>query len=326
MPKLRSKQNGQGAVDFCLKLPMGSEHIPSLLEEIASNQGFSWNDVSGRACSEVPEETNALEEFLYHSKKLSNVSFSTFGKFKSIALANYPIMPANLDTARKWHHAWLMKRLSASFTSEAAALVLQKRYLSHPAMDTFSLSSLQGNDLYQALDRAKTPLAYWHVMSMRDLLPTRKQTHLSPITLTEDTFDIEELICHLTRNEPVRLCLYSDRHYKTKKHSRNLDEIQKNLNAEKGLVLSTAQDDPRVPARWELKKIEKSNENHDRYWVFQSDSRYFYWKCSTSLDFFTFKDNRCLLSESNPTFTPLDENEIPDFLIKTIHTMESKAA
>ena len=324
--KVNTKKSQGQSHPFEMQVVAGQDKIPSLLEEIASNLGHSWNANRKRAETDVPDNCSVIERFSYVRKELRDISFAFCGLFKKVHLEDYPLMPKSVEVANAWHKSWLVGKLSESFTSEASALVLQKRYLFHPAMKPFSLSPLHGSGLYDILDRNQSPVAFWHTMAMQDLLPTRGKTHLSPLTLTGKAFDMDELVCHLTRNEPVQRCIYSDRHYKTGKHAKNLNVIQQALNAEQGLVLTNADELPQVPKGWSIESIKKSSENHDRYWVFQTNAQNFYWKCTTSLDFFSVQNGRYHLQESNPTFVPLDEDEVPAFILESIEKAQGEAA
>lgn len=296
-----------------------------VLHHVAQNQALLWSDSYQAALSEPPTEINELSHF-ERTRNLSNLK-NEFGAFTAVQLQNYPLMPRDEETAKTWLNHWLINLMSNDYILPNDLEKRQKAFLQHSAMQPYRLNPLLGKNLLGILNRQANPTAYWHCAALLDLLPSSKFImQQKPFTYKDnDALDIDGLVKNLTLGQNNQFIIYSDRHYKSTKHSRNLSKITRTMSNIKGLVLTLPENNQTVPIGWKFQNnLSNTPETHDRYWVIKTEDDTLYWKCSTSLDFIDTNIPDCIRVKGSPTFTPIEENDIPNFLKKALESYKGE--
>lgn len=292
----------------------------ALLSELAASRGMMWCSESERFLSSVPEKTKQVNELRIESLNLQEVQ-TCYGLFKTGTASDLPLAPASNDIACEWQNTWLKNLYKNAYLSEGEGIYRQRIWLKQPALKPFNLKLKDGHELLTTFDRQEDRLSYWHSAATHFLTPKNVRSPLPSITLNKgDYFDTEVFLRYLTMNESIEEVIYSDRHYKSSLHKRNMLSVARIANVSDGLVLTSGRD-AKVPDNWSSRLLDKSRDNHDRYWIFTTSENRYIWKVSTSFDFIDFsKDVAEILSPV--TFTQLEDKYLPDYLKELVGLSE----
>lgn len=312
------------AIDF--RLQGFLQQVPTLLSELAEQQGYEWSREHNRALASLPTAASQLTTATVVKHQLTSVRTSHAGCYEAVLLEEYPLMPRDSAVAGQWHICWMEQQFEREYVTPAEVHKLQQVFLNLPAMTPFDIVPLHGQELINQLNRRSAPASFWHVAAMQDLNPSGQQWQLTAFSYQcGEHFELEQFIQRMTLGEPVEYCLYADRHFKTKKHARNLNYIQRVLNAQGGEVFTSAETLPEVPEHWLIREMTKDKTNHDRYWLFVTPSRRLCWKCTTSLDFIR-QVGQTYQVDSDVSFMPIDNDQIPKLLERSLETLEGELA
>ena len=288
------------------------QHDDTFMQSILDALDMQWEDSSLRALCTTPKSHDALSTFIMSKHRLSSID-TCFGYFDSGEIKLLPIKPKDVTTAKEWQIQALNKLFKLDYLSVPQANYSQQIWLAHPAVKHYKLPLLQGPELLNQLDRQQNPISYWHASAANFLIPMNTKTPLPSITFKKNQeLSISDLLRSLVLSEPIKHIIYSDRHYKSSKHDRNMREIVRISGAKSGAIYS-CEPNAKIPEGWTLEVMQSKKDNHDRYWVIETINRSIIWKVTTSLDFidFTYKTPKI---ESPTTFIQLEESDLPDYL------------
>jgi len=288
------------------------QHDDTFMPSIIDTLDMQWEDSSLRALCTTPKSHDALSTFIMNKQNLSSID-TCFGYFDSGEIKLLPIKPKDVVTAKEWQIQSLNQLFKLGYLSVAQANYSQQIWLAHLAVKDYKLPLLQGDELLHALDRQQNPMSYWHASAANFLIPTNTKTPLPSVTFKQgQALNINELLRTLVLSEPIKHIIYSDRHYKSALHARNMREIVRISGAKSGVIYSC---DPnaKIPEDWLLEVMKNKKDNHDRYWVIQTMNRTIIWKVTTSLDFIDFSHKTPKI-QSPTTFVQLEESDLPDYL------------
>lgn len=313
----KDKSRKDALEKISIGFPWGAPRVPMLLSEIAEALGYRWSPVAQRALCDVPADLEQLKNCEVVLHQFADFLSSQNGHFDQVHVERYPLKPQGQDVAERWFTHWLEQQFKGSYCSPKRALREQREWLKQPAMNGYPMRALANEELLERLDRHRVPDSYWHVAAMQDLCPANRNRRRSVITYgSGDVFDVADLVQRLTLGQKVRFCAYADRHYKTRRHAGNLKVLQSELQAHTGLVLTAADELPDVPSGWEIFRVSRQESTHDRFWLFVTDEANYCWTCTTSLDFFSpRREGSCELRDT-VTFTPIQTDKIPEFLLR----------
>ncbi|AGH81079.1 hypothetical protein PCNPT3_05685 [Psychromonas sp. CNPT3] len=319
-------------VDFEYQQSEYLSKAPAIFSSLATHLDGHWQQHVQR----VSIPFNLTKQ---HQGMLSRFSLNNYpafdmatphGHFDHVDIKHLPVEPI-LAEATKWHIAWLERYHASSFKETEIAQAEQLSWLDQPALKQCKLEPLSGNNLIAVLPKEKNPRAYWHCAAINDLTPSLSTVTAQPLTLIDkEQIDIEQLIKKLSLDKPCTKFIYSDRYLRTNRQQSLLCEITKPLsNAD--ITIFTALNDAaalsnNLPEQWNIESFSKRADNHDRYWIFQSDNDITAWKCTVSLDFLT-NDGSAYYAHGYPTFTPMSIEQLPEYLQRTLahHTLEVTA-
>lgn len=312
--------NKEKNIDINESYPVESNRV--LLSELAVSCGMTWCSESERFLSSVPEKAKQVSELRIDSLNLQEVQ-TCYGRFKTGLARDLPLAPASNDVAQEWQNTWLKDLYRKTYLSEGEGIYRQRIWLKQPALKPFNLKLKDGHNLLTTFDRQEDRLSYWHSAATHYLTPKNVRSPLPSITFNKgDYFDTEVFLRYLTMNESIEEIVYSDRHYKSSLHRRNMFSVARLSNVSNGLVLTTT-NDVKVPNNWSSRLLDKSPDNHDRYWIFTTSENRYIWKVSTSFDFIDFSlDGSEILSPV--TFTQLEYRNLPEYLKQLVDLNEEE--
>lgn len=296
--------------------------LNEFMPAIADSLGHVWDENHKRMRTAIPIHKKPLASFITAKQTLSEID-TCYGRFEKGEAKQLPLMPADGQVAKNWQGQWLNDLYQEAYFSEEQGNYRQQLWLSHPAIKDFKLGAKTGESLLQALDRQQNPVSFWHASAAHYLIPSNTKTPLPSIRFKKDeALEVPDLLRSLVLNETVHQIIYSDRHYKSAKHKRNMQEIARLSGAESGHIFTT-DDSVKIPENWLKTTMRNSGDNHDRYWVMMTEHKSFIWTASTSLDFIDFSNANSRV-DSDVTFTQLDVNDLPDYLQKAVANDEDK--
>ena len=289
-----------------------------LLEAVCDHLEFTWNSKYNRASISTLESSKYLLDFNIRQLKLRTVR-TQFGEFKQGTIKNLPIMPKDNITALKWQDEWLYELYKDKHISPDNMKYQQQAWLKHDAIKHFNLPLFIGGDAINKLNGEKrNNEVYWHATTSHYLIPKFTKITLPSFTLTnKEAINVNDLLRRLTLNNKIDSIIYSDRHYKSKLHVKNLQAIENHCKPIVGVVFTT-DSNVKVPNAWDKELVTNNRENHDRYYIFvSSEDEVFSWKCSTSLDFADLSKKQGF-TNGNCTFTRLRKTELPVYLQESL--------
>jgi hypothetical protein len=190
---------------------------------------------------------------------------------------------------------------------------------------------LSGNDLIGILSKEKNSHAYWHCAAINDLTPSLSSIAALPLTLIDkEPVEIKQLIKKLSLDKPCTKFIYSDRYIRTSRQQSLLKVIAQPLSSSEITIFTELSDAEalaeKCPEPWNIESFSKRADNHDRYWIFQSNDHITAWKCTVSLDFLISQDS-AYYAQGFPTFTPIVIEQLPEYLQRAIahNTLEVTA-
>jgi len=327
--KIANNNKGtQSNNEFEIKIVQTISH--QLLEEVCEHLDFTWNNKYNRASisnfDSSFDSTKCLVDFNIKELVLRSVR-TQFGEFKQGVIKNLPIMPKHSNIALRWQSEWLYALYKNKHISPDSMKYQQQAWLKHDAIKAFNLPLLTGNDVINKLnDEKRNNEVYWHATTSHYLIPKSSKMTLPSFTLTnKEAINVSDLLRRLTLSNKIDSIIYSDRHYKSNLHVRNLQTINNHCEDPVGIVFTT-DSKVKVPIGWNKELVKNDRENHDRYYIFvSSEKEVFSWKCSTSLDFVDLSQKESF-TKGNCTFTRLREAELPVYLQESLNEISKEVS
>ena len=293
-----------------------SEPESDFMNQIADDLGYEWSFQDQRFKCPVPEESAWLNAFMVQYITFSQVD-TCYGQFDHGEARRLPLMPVDEPVAKAWQEEWLVALLNDRYLPPSQTHYQQQVWLEHPAIKNYRLDVLEGKALLSQLDKQQHPQSFWHASAAHFLIPHAGRNLSPSITFSDgDELEASDLLRGLVLSEPVDVIIYSDRHYKSAKHARNMQALARTSGARAGMIF-TEESNPRVPEGWYREVMERQKETHDRYWILITERRTLIWKCTTSLDFVDFSKSEPKV-QGSPTFVQIEKTELPDYLQKTL--------
>ncbi|PVZ68912.1 hypothetical protein [Pelagibaculum spongiae] len=294
------------------------------MNEVSSYLETEWDEQHQRMLSGAPDNKRSLSSFTHPKLKLEEID-TPYGGFDSGEVWQLPLMPEDRHEAEEWQKKWLNELYREDYFSSVQAQYRQQIWLSHPAVKHYELLVKSGKELLDCLDRQLNPVSFWHASAANYLIPQGAKSALPSIRLNkDDILEVSDLLRYLTLSEPVESIIYSDRHYKSSKHRRNMSELARLSGASFGRIFTT-DTSVKLPSDWQRTVIKSGKDNHDRYWILTTTSRHFIWTTTTSLDFIDFSvDESKVLSPV--TFTQIKQNDLPEYLQEALPNHEFRGA
>lgn len=290
--------------------------LDRLYADISHGNGQLWDTALSRSSTDLPNDASwsALDHFEMDYQLYTPLHTRDAGDFNRTELAQYPIMPRDAETASRWQSAWIEQAFKDKYYTLDEIARLQRVWCAHPAVSKYRLLPQDSASIMTQISRQRAPASFWHIAAIHDLTPTHTRPFQYPFTLdNNDAFLVDDFLKKMTLGHAIEYCIYVDRHFKDDNHVQNLRLIQDQLNAKKGIIMTSEPAPPHPPSDWEIKKIQKTADNHDRYWLLRSSEQWLCWKCSTSLDFFS-RGPVSHRVKGTPTFTPMTIPKLPQFL------------
>ncbi len=303
------------------------QHLLPILESVSIALQGVWNLEKQRAqlpFAAIKAAPQAVREFRLASRSFSRFAIGQIGAFDSVTVSNLPLMPVSAEEAKDWHDRWLAEYYDAGYQSSERALEKQKSWLDHEAVRDFELPLLTGNALLNRFQREGQPYPYWHIAAMEDLSPARCEALCMPLTLISgEPVRVSALLQQLAVRQVITGFIYSDRFVKSRRQARVLRALAGATAGVPGQLL-TLTEAAEMPDNWDRTLFDKCHDNHDRYWVLFTRDRRYCWKCTVSLDFLKEDDREDFVVDGYPTFTPLEESDLPPYLNDAIQKFNEK--
>ena len=299
--------------------------INRLFSDVSHGNAQLWDTAISRSSADIPKNASwsALDQFEMDYQLNTPLRTRDAGDFTRSELEHYPIMPKDAETASRWQSAWIEQAFKDEYYAQDEIDRLQREWCAHLALSKYRLLPLDSASLMSQISRQRAPASFWHIAAIHDLTPTHTRPFQHPFTLdNNDAFLVDDFLKKMTLGHAIEYCIYVDRHFKDDNHEQNLRLIQDQLNAKKGIIMTSEPAPPHPPSDWEIKKIQKTAYNHDRYWLLRSSEQWLCWKCSTSLDFIS-RGPVSHRVKGTPTFTPMTFPKLPQFLQNELQGFES---
>jgi hypothetical protein len=319
-------------VDFEFQQGEYFSKAPTIFSSLATHLHGHWQQQIKRAS--VPFTLTKQHQGMLSQFSLNNYPEfkmeTQYGHFDHVNIHHLPVEPIQ-EEASQWHLAWLERYHASSFKETGSAEADQLSWLAQPALKQYKLVPLSGNDLIGTLSKDKNPHAYWHCAAINDLTPSLSSIAALPLTLIDkELVDITQLIRKLSLDKPCTKFIYSDRYIRTNRQQSLLKVIAQPLSNSEITIFTELSDAEalaeKCPELWSIESFSKRADNHDRYWIFQSNDHITAWKCTVSLDFLISKDS-AYYAQGYPTFTPIVIEQLPEYLQRALahNTLEVTA-
>ncbi|MCD4820939.1 MAG: hypothetical protein K8R11_02425 [Methanococcoides sp.] len=309
--------------DISLSSDWDPEEVYNLLPEIADQLGKTWDSSNGALLEAYPPDAEA-ELISYRRKEtvLSNTSTKSAGSFENIKISDMPLRAETKRCAKSWLQNLMRKKWAESYTSIRSSLEDQKEWLNSIALNGHDLQLLEGEELLEFVDRNASNKTYWHIAALQDLIPSGVKTRSLPFTLRKsDTNPIGSISSRIGADQIVNEVCIIDRYANKKNQILTIQNICQELNVS-SVSLVTLKKPEKLPDGWKYKNMgERLPENHDRHWFIKKDNDWEIWKCTTSPDFLSFKDNTVSV-KTTATFTPIDYKDVPDTILEYVEGAE----
>ncbi|MEZ4776103.1 MAG: hypothetical protein R3D00_23220 [Bacteroidia bacterium] len=289
-------QLGKGANAIKLK-PISitcKEDLKILIEELLSE----WDKKNERLkirFDEIDEQSKTTFE--------DNIQIQ-WNDFK-VQFQKIPLMPYDLDDARKWRN-WLVNKS------------LRKDYLS-PSDFESTLIEVNHKDAFKSYSNSldipkpesfsniikKDSVAFWHLNAPLDLNPNIKaKLAAKPIELIKETkVSFNDIVNKLGFEslEGISVAVYYDRYVVNLSQQKSVSALFKAVESKSKIVITDLspkenssdfiqKNYPEIKLR-DCKSIFKSRLPHDRYIVLGSNDEIQIWNVSNSIDYITFSDS-----------------------------------
>lgn len=284
---------GDGTVKFKATPIACNEDLKSLIEELL----LDWDKMNERL--KVPfDEVNDQSKLSFESNQ------QTKWRDFQAHFQKVPLMPYNLEDAKKWRNWLLVESLRKEYfnpsdfeslvieTNEKEAFKSYSNSLDTPKPESFSNSI------------KKDTLAFWHLNAPLNLNPNAK-TKLSakPIELKKDEKLSYKSIVNklgLDNSDKDSVCIYYDRYVIREHQQRAVAALLEAIKSKSKIVVTDTSpkensSDYIQKQRLELKlkdsnTLFKNRPAHDRYLIIGTKDEIQIWNISNSIDYITFSD------------------------------------
>lgn len=317
---------GEGSIKFKSTPIVCYEDLKSLIEELLPN----WDKKNDRL--RVP-----FNEISDQSKLSFEDNYQTKWRDFQVQFQKVPLMPYNLEDAKKWRNWLLTESLRKEFlnpsdfessvieTNEKDAIKPYSNSLDIPKPESFS-SSIK-----------KDSLAFWHLNAPLDLNPNAK-TKLSakPLELKkDDKISFKGIVNKLGFDniDENSVCIYYDRYVIREHQQRAVAALLQSIEIKNKIVVTDTspkenssdfiqKQKPEINLK-DCKTVFKYRFPHDRYLIIGNKDEIQIWNISNSIDYITFSDRNIDVDtfgtiRQSVVFTPVNkellDKELLNFL------------
>lgn len=304
--------------ELSFNLPTSPNQFKEMVDSIASALNGQWrnhNRYFALPFSETIDDKNTLDELTLKTLPFKTVNSTTLGSFEIQDHKPLSISPKDSQEGGKWLEAWCKHYYQQKHSALIHAEKAQLAWLSEPELISMDITPIQIDKMLGKLGAEGKAKAYWQAAAGFDLMPHLTAEFGVALTLDENAeFEVAKLINHLTNGRTIENIIISDRYFTTDNQQALLTSIAKKTGASRGIFVTLEQMyKKRLPENWSSQFINKSPDNHDRYWLFFTSVGLKCWKVSASLDFAREQHGQWIV-HGTPTFTPLDKRDLPQYL------------
>ncbi len=214
-----------------------------------------------------------------------------------LQIQNLPLMPYDLEEAKKWRNWLLNEELEKDYFSigdfEAIALEINEKV----AFSAYNLDIPIAKDFIEITNSKK---AFWHLQAPMDLNPNTKiklpKQHVE--FRQGDKFSFAEIVAKLGLYDSS-LVIYYDRYIITEKQQRAVGAFLQSIESKNKIVITDTskqysssfiqKEKPEIKLK-NLKTIFKDYPAHDRYLIIGNKDEIQVWNISNSIDFIKFSN------------------------------------
>jgi len=318
----RSKKGGfkQGAKEHHLSLHLneGEKHWKSIMKSVAETVSGDWNPDHQRiqiGLDQIEESRRdqTIENFSWSDWK-KNVE-TDIGDF-TINMSNIPFMPYKQDV-EDWQKAWVQQYYQATYHIASSARKAQAEWLSHPALQTFSLEMWSVDEMLQRTRNHRR--SFWHIATMQDLIPDQIAIKRTTWALTAgEKLSKRQFWERLSCEQEITGLLISDRY--ASNYQEQLEDLLSYCSSDVDVhILSTEK-----PSKsWTWHEISKTPETHSRHWIIKTKKQEYCWVVDNSLSFVDFRGTSEEIKVKGGTYwTPIKHKDLPSYL-KELQSGES---
>ncbi len=307
-----------------------SEAIPSEkdIQKIISEILLDWDKEQKRYCIRF----EGLSEQMLTTFENKNYT-SKWNGFE-VQIQNLPLMPYNIEEAKKWRDWLLNEKLKKEYFSkpdfEETAIELNEK----EALESFGLDIPKIKDFVEKTESKKV---FWHLNAPVDLNPNTKiklslkQKHIE--LRQGDKISFAEIVVKLGFDNSS-VFVYYDRYVYNHKQQRAVSALAKAVNSPKKIVVTdlTPKDNSSDFIQKKVKEIIlkdcktifKGRSPHDRYLIAFNQNGMSIWNISNSIDNISFSDRN--INETtvgtirqSVVFTPISKEILDKDLLNFIN-------
>lgn len=316
--KGRGNKSSSVGKEFSFNLPTNHNQYIELMDSIGKQLNGKWNNqyqYFSLPFSETIDEKKTLNSLSLETLPFKTVNSTSFGSFEVEDHQPLSISPMDSSDGEKWLEAWCKHYYQQKHNALIHAEKAQLDWLSQPGLTPHDITPIQIDKMLAILGTEGKATSYWQAAAGFDLMPHLAADFGVALTLDDGAeFEFPKLINHLTNARHIENIIISDRYFTSDHQQALLTRIAIKVGVSKGLFVTLKQMyKKKLPESWQPKFIDKSPDNHDRYWLFFTSAGLKCWKVSASLDF-AREHNRQWVVHGTPTFTPLDKRDLPQYL------------
>lgn len=238
------------------------------------------------------------------SKNSFEDNLSTQWKDFNVQFQKVPLMPYNIEDARKWRNWLLNQLLRKDYLNptdfESAIIETHEKDAFKPFSD---LLDIPKPELFSNIIKKDTA-AFWHLNAPLDLNPNTKAKHpAKPIELKKDTkISFNEIVGKLgvDSDEEISAVVYYDRYVVNQRQQKSVAAFLQAFKSGKITVITDlsprenssdfiGKNKPAIRMK-DCKTIFKSRLPHDRYLVIANAEKIQTWNISNSIDYIAFAE------------------------------------
>ncbi|GAB4348445.1 MAG: hypothetical protein OHK0038_27880 [Flammeovirgaceae bacterium] len=213
-----------------------------------------------------------------------------------VQIQNLPLMPYDIEEAKKWRDWLLNEELEKDYFSigdfEATASEINEKV----ALSAYNLDIPKAKDFIAKRNSKKV---FWHLQAPMDLNPNTKiKLSSKPIELRQDEkISFAEIVAKLGLYDSS-LVIYYDRYVITEKQQRAVVAFLQSIESKNKIVITNIKQNsskyiqkekPEIKLK-DLKTIFKDHSPHDRYLIISNKDEIQVWNISNSIDYIRFSD------------------------------------
>jgi hypothetical protein len=268
------------------------DNLKSIIENIVTN----WD-------KKYERQKVYFDEISIEDRFSFETNFTTKWKDFDIQLEKVPLMPYNLEEAKKWRDWLLLAELKKNYLSPSDFKTLVNEINEKDAFKAYSNGlDIPKTESFHYLLK-KDPISFWHFYAPLDLNPNTKTIiSAEKIQLKRgDKITFREIVNKLGIEKiDNSVCIYYDRYIIKERQQKKAAALLESINCKNKIIITDTSSEKNCSDFIKKNKPEiniidyisifKSHYPHDRYLIIGNKDKIQVWNISNSIDFIFFPD------------------------------------